>query len=496
MLPSNLILSCNKTHGTERTPSESSARAAFSNELDISRSFDVAASFSFSAAPIHSLPRRVTQFCSRLIAIKPPEQALFKQASKQQTSRDHILHAEMTREIPAGSVDFNEEATATLPRTAAVVSPSSAHLSRSSVPVADQRQQANAEINTTRSSEPPLSRSETSPQDGARRRERDTAAQGRRRERCCLRLKAFGRLCCKALEYFIVFIVILLALPVFADRVIGCLLELVLCGPVYLLAYFCCKPERAGGDDASETTRRAQLHGQLVKRQCLAVESCQTDALIPETWGDNALEKHTSSETVYWPIIQEAVNDEYACYLFSKPLSIVQMLEPVSKKDDTKDGATAAGSTPQHTKSIPTVPFASEAETKGNGQAMPCVPEDDIELAAIDPGSKPETREVVAEATDKDCCNQAPESSYSSQQRDSTTPLNEAPNLHNNETTRDGAVCDICLANFQVGSYVAWSKNANCRHAFHVDCVLDWLLQQPTCPTCRQDYIILHQEHS
>ena len=365
----------------------------------------------------------------------------------------------MTREIPAGSVDVNEEAPANLPRAATVESPSSAHLSHPPVPVADQRQQLNVEINTTRSSEPQLSRSETSPQDDARRREREAAAQGRR-ERCCLQFKAFGRLCCRALEYFIVFIVILLALPVFADRIIGCLLELVLCGPVYLIAYFCCKPERARGDDASETTRRAQLHGQLVKRQCLAVESCQTDALIPETWGDNALENHTSTEAVYWPMSQETVNDEYSCYLFSAPLSIVQMQEPVSTKDVVSDGKMEA--TPQHTKSIPTVPFASEAETKGNGQAIPTMPEIDIELAILDPGTEPETQiEVVTTPPDKDCCNQAPESSYSSLQRDSTSPLNEAPNLQNNETTRDGAVCDICIANFQDGRYVAGSKNPN-----------------------------------
>ena len=52
------------------------------------------------------------------------------------------------------------------------------------------------------------------------------------------------------------------------------------------------------------------------------------------------------------------------------------------------------------------------------------------------------------------------------------------------------ASCDICIMEFQVGSHVAWSKNSHCRHAFHVDCILDWLCEQPTCPTCRQDYIM------
>jgi hypothetical protein len=52
-----------------------------------------------------------------------------------------------------------------------------------------------------------------------------------------------------------------------------------------------------------------------------------------------------------------------------------------------------------------------------------------------------------------------------------------------------GTTCDICLLEFQVGDDVAWSPNLDCIHAFHKDCVLDWLVRKPTCPNCRHDYL-------
>jgi hypothetical protein len=56
--------------------------------------------------------------------------------------------------------------------------------------------------------------------------------------------------------------------------------------------------------------------------------------------------------------------------------------------------------------------------------------------------------------------------------------------------TRDrGTACDICLLDYQVGDDVAWSPNLDCSHAFHNDCILDWLVRKPTCPNCRHDFL-------
>ena len=51
--------------------------------------------------------------------------------------------------------------------------------------------------------------------------------------------------------------------------------------------------------------------------------------------------------------------------------------------------------------------------------------------------------------------------------------------------------CAICLGDYDVGDEVVWSSNQECPHAFHKDCVLDWLIKmQPEtpCPCCRQEF--------
>ena len=53
--------------------------------------------------------------------------------------------------------------------------------------------------------------------------------------------------------------------------------------------------------------------------------------------------------------------------------------------------------------------------------------------------------------------------------------------------------CAICLGSYQVNEAVVWSSNPDCLHAFHEDCLVDWLVhssrQQGTpCPVCRQAF--------
>jgi hypothetical protein len=52
-----------------------------------------------------------------------------------------------------------------------------------------------------------------------------------------------------------------------------------------------------------------------------------------------------------------------------------------------------------------------------------------------------------------------------------------------------GTACDICLLEYRVGDDVAWSPNLECTHAYHKDCVLDWLVRKPSCPNCRSDFL-------
>ena len=50
--------------------------------------------------------------------------------------------------------------------------------------------------------------------------------------------------------------------------------------------------------------------------------------------------------------------------------------------------------------------------------------------------------------------------------------------------------CAICLCGYDVGDSITWSINKSCIHAFHNDCILDYLQgQQGTpCPCCRREF--------
>jgi hypothetical protein len=55
----------------------------------------------------------------------------------------------------------------------------------------------------------------------------------------------------------------------------------------------------------------------------------------------------------------------------------------------------------------------------------------------------------------------------------------------------DDHPCDICLCSYQPGDVVAWSRNVDCPHYFHEDCITDWLQRKATCCSCRRDYVVV-----
>ena len=65
------------------------------------------------------------------------------------------------------------------------------------------------------------------------------------------------------------------------------------------------------------------------------------------------------------------------------------------------------------------------------------------------------------------------------------------------DSSRDrGTACDICLLDFEIGEEVAWSTNAACTHSFHKDCIMDWLVRKPSCPSCRQNYLEIPRDEA
>mmetsp|Transcript_27517 Transcript_27517/g.42309 ORF Transcript_27517/g.42309 Transcript_27517/m.42309 type:complete len:108 (+) Transcript_27517:83-406(+) len=54
----------------------------------------------------------------------------------------------------------------------------------------------------------------------------------------------------------------------------------------------------------------------------------------------------------------------------------------------------------------------------------------------------------------------------------------------------DSVVCQICLDEMNPGQEVSWSKNKNCCHVFHKECIVDWLAKDHNdCPCCRNAFL-------
>lgn len=54
--------------------------------------------------------------------------------------------------------------------------------------------------------------------------------------------------------------------------------------------------------------------------------------------------------------------------------------------------------------------------------------------------------------------------------------------------------CSICLSDYQIGDEICWSPNSRCSHAFHKECIAEWLMKRDDCPCCRHNYLIEEEE--
>ena len=56
-------------------------------------------------------------------------------------------------------------------------------------------------------------------------------------------------------------------------------------------------------------------------------------------------------------------------------------------------------------------------------------------------------------------------------------------------------ICAICLEPYQVGDVVVWSMNKGCKHAFDLECFLDYFMhsqdgESAPCPCCRKVFLV------
>jgi hypothetical protein len=49
--------------------------------------------------------------------------------------------------------------------------------------------------------------------------------------------------------------------------------------------------------------------------------------------------------------------------------------------------------------------------------------------------------------------------------------------------------CSICLEPYRDGDDICWSQNEKCYHVYHLDCIVDWLMNSDECPLCRANYL-------
>lgn len=51
------------------------------------------------------------------------------------------------------------------------------------------------------------------------------------------------------------------------------------------------------------------------------------------------------------------------------------------------------------------------------------------------------------------------------------------------------ASCPVCCEDYEIGDQISISKNGECHHTYHVDCILQWLMDNDECPMCRCNYL-------
>lgn len=187
------------------------------------------------------------------------------------------------------------------------------------------------------------------------------------------------------------------------------------------------------------------------------------------------------------------ISTEHKCLYFSEPI----LMEESTAEDDDETKETVH-------KTLPPEPIfhqdqQPELDEPQVGVSMIDASTTGLETTETTPETAPEHEdgELVDDSGDGDNFVEKEKSRNESGNVDEESNERDSPDINVDTTDYFGAseigdrgtTCDICLLEFQVGEDIAWSPNLECSHAFHKDCVLDWLVRKPTCPSCRSDYL-------
>jgi hypothetical protein len=70
-------------------------------------------------------------------------------------------------------------------------------------------------------------------------------------------------------------------------------------------------------------------------------------------------------------------------------------------------------------------------------------------------------------------------------------PTSAEGSLDRRSGAEETSSCPICLSTFQDGASICFSRQSTCRHCYHKECIIPWLVQHDECPYCRCRYIDL-----
>ena len=73
----------------------------------------------------------------------------------------------------------------------------------------------------------------------------------------------------------------------------------------------------------------------------------------------------------------------------------------------------------------------------------------------------------------------------------STSDMGDENDNNTNDDNNNQEQCAICLVEYEAGDEISWSHNKSCTHAFHRECIIDWLISHDECPCCRHNYLSL-----
>lgn len=138
---------------------------------------------------------------------------------------------------------------------------------------------------------------------------------------------------------------------------------------------------------------------------------------------------------------------------------------------------------------------ATEADILQGRKEEPHVPPSNENSATVAASAAAESIGVpdgVSQPTTSACCHgseceNTPSSAVELMDIPDGSPLPTAPTVYS-QSLGDTACCPICIQDIKVGDKVCQSKRNNCRHLFHLDCILEWLGTGSTlCPYCRRE---------